>query len=179
MLEILKLNNYPWTRLTVRIIGVIKRQLFHTVTHVFDSSNLSQEIFAIDTWGAVICSLGHGRKHMLTILPTIWSPRVAEHACDDASKRILMPSAYRLQIFLVRDQYLRSLLSHGDQAKAGQVEKHVLKPMLAILTTHMETRLKAQGWFGKWLVRIITGVAVDHITLLIVNLVCIYACACF
>ena len=34
-------------------------------THVFNNSNLSQEIFAIDTWGAVICSLGHGRKHML------------------------------------------------------------------------------------------------------------------
>ena len=44
------------------------------VTHVFDNSNLSQEIFAIDTWGAVICSLGHGRKHMLTILPIIWRP---------------------------------------------------------------------------------------------------------
>ena len=42
-------------------------------THVFDKGNLSQEIFAIDTWGAVICSLGHGRKHMLTILPTIWA----------------------------------------------------------------------------------------------------------
>ena len=40
------------------------------VTHVFDNSSLSQEIFAIDTWGAVICSLG--RKHILTILPTIW-----------------------------------------------------------------------------------------------------------
>ena len=45
---------------------------FHMVTHVFDNSNLSQDIFAIDTWRAVICSLGHGRKHMLTILPTIW-----------------------------------------------------------------------------------------------------------
>ena len=41
------------------------------VTHVFDNSNLSQATFAI---GAVICSLGHGRKHMLTILPTIWGP---------------------------------------------------------------------------------------------------------
>ena len=69
MLEI-----YPWTRLTVRIIGAIKRQFFHMVTHVFDNSNLSQEIFAIDTWGAVICFLGHGRKHMLTILPTVWRP---------------------------------------------------------------------------------------------------------
>ena len=44
------------------------------VTHVFDNGNLSQEMFAIDTWGAVICSLGHGRKHMLAILPTIWRP---------------------------------------------------------------------------------------------------------
>ena len=52
-------SNYPWTRLSVRIIGVIKRQFFHTVTHVFDNSSLSQEIFAIDTWRAVICSLGH------------------------------------------------------------------------------------------------------------------------
>ena len=67
--------------------------------------------------------------------------RVAEHACDDASKRILKPSTYRLQIFLVRDQYLRSLLPHGDQTIAGQLEKHVVKPMLAILTTYMETRL--------------------------------------
>ena len=67
--------------------------------------------------------------------------RIAEHACDDASKRILKPSTYRLQIFLVRDQYLQSLLPHGDQAIAGQLEKHVLKPMLAILTTYMETRL--------------------------------------
>ena len=56
MLEIL--NNYPWTRLSVKIIGVIKRQFFHMVTHVFDS-NLSQEIFAIDTCGAVMCSLGY------------------------------------------------------------------------------------------------------------------------
>ena len=68
MLEIL--NNYPWTRLSVRIIGVIKRQFFHMVRHVFDNSNLSQEIFAMDTWRSVICSLGHGRKHMLTILLT-------------------------------------------------------------------------------------------------------------
>ena len=72
MLEIL--NNYPWTRLSVRIIGAIKRQFFRMVMHVFDNSNLSQEIFAIDVWGAVICFLGHGRKHMLTILPIIWRP---------------------------------------------------------------------------------------------------------
>ena len=61
--------------------------------------------------------------------------RVAEHACDDASQRILKPSTYRLQIFIVRDKYLRSLLPNGDQAIAGQLKKHVLKPMFAILPT--------------------------------------------
>ena len=66
---------------------------------------------------------------------------VAEHACDDVSKGILKPSTYRLQIFLVKDQYLKSLLPYGNQDITGQLEKHVLKPMLAILTTYMETRL--------------------------------------
>ena len=53
------------------------------VTHVFvfDNSNLSQEIFAIDTWRAVIYSLGHGHKHMLAILLTIWRPGFREHSC--------------------------------------------------------------------------------------------------
>ena len=62
---------YLWTRLSARIIGMIKRQLFHMVTHVFDNSSLSREIFAIDTWGAVICSLGHGQKRMLTQKSTV------------------------------------------------------------------------------------------------------------
>ena len=30
---IVALNNYPWTRLSVRIIGVIKRQFFRMITH--------------------------------------------------------------------------------------------------------------------------------------------------
>ena len=44
-------------RSLLRIIGAIKMQFFHMVTYAFDNSNLSQEIFAIDTWGAVICRL--------------------------------------------------------------------------------------------------------------------------
>ena len=73
------LNNYPWTRLSTRIIGAIKMHFLHIITHVFDNSSLSQEIFAIDTWGAVICSLGHGLKHILnTILSTIWRPGFIE-----------------------------------------------------------------------------------------------------
>ena len=68
------LNTYPWTRLAVRILGEIKRQFFNMVIHAFHNSNLSQETFGIDTWRAVIYSLGDGRKHMLAILPTIWRP---------------------------------------------------------------------------------------------------------
>ena len=41
MLEIL--NNYPWTRHSVRIRGAIKTQFFHMVMYVSDNSNLSQE----------------------------------------------------------------------------------------------------------------------------------------
>ena len=53
LLEIV--NNYPWTRLSVRIIEVIKRQFFHMVMHVFDNSNLSQDF----------CSLHLGSCNML------------------------------------------------------------------------------------------------------------------
>ena len=53
MLEIL--SNYSWTRLSVWITGAILRGSFFTMeTHVFDDSNLSQKIFAIDTWRTVI-----------------------------------------------------------------------------------------------------------------------------
>ena len=72
MLEIL--DSHPRTRHAVRIIGAFKRQFFHMITQVFDNSNLSQEIFAIDTWRAVIYSFGHGGKHMLAIFPTVWRP---------------------------------------------------------------------------------------------------------
>ena len=85
------INNYPCTKLSVRIIGAIKRQFFHMVTHAFDNSNLSQEIFAIDTWRAVKPGL-----HIVV--------RIAEHACDDASKRILKLSTYRLKILPVKYQ---------------------------------------------------------------------------
>ena len=62
------------------------------VMHVFDiNSNLSQEILTIDTWRAVICSLGHGHKHMLTILPTIWRPDLNPGlyiSCEDHKHRL-------------------------------------------------------------------------------------------
>ena len=67
-----------------------------------DNSNLSQETFAIDTWRAV--------KPGLHTVVTI-----AEHASNDAPKRILRLSTCRLQIFLVKYEYLRSLQLCEDQ----------------------------------------------------------------
>ena len=51
-------NKYPWTRLSVRIIGVIKRQFFHMVTHVFDNRNLSQKLVFNRRLGS--CSIPFG-----------------------------------------------------------------------------------------------------------------------
>ena len=62
---------------------------------------------------------------------------IAEHACDHVLKRVLKLSAYRLQIFLVTDEYLRSLQLCEDQGIHGKPKKRVL----AIVTTHMDTRL--------------------------------------
>ena len=46
----------------------------------------------------------------------------------------------------MRDQYVRSLLPHGDQTIAGQLEKHVLKPMLAILIWRTGLSLGSYFW---------------------------------
>ena len=46
-------DNYPWTRLSMRITGTIKRHVSHMTTHVFDNSNLPKEIVAIDAWKAI------------------------------------------------------------------------------------------------------------------------------
>ena len=67
------------------------------VTHVFYNSNLSQEIFAIDTWGAVICSLGHGRKHMLMIFrlygdQALYCCNGRKHRCKHVSDSV--PSSF-------------------------------------------------------------------------------------
>ena len=61
-MEIKKATYEQLTRLPVRIIGAIKRQFFLHGKACFDNSNLSQEIFAIDTWRAVIYSLGDGSQ---------------------------------------------------------------------------------------------------------------------
>ena len=56
----------------------------------------------------------------------------------------MVPKIYKdlsALVFLVRDQYLRSLLPYGNQAIGGQLKRHLLMPILAILTAYMETRL--------------------------------------
>ena len=68
---------------------------------------------------------------------------IAEHASDDAPKRILKLSTHRLQIIFVKYEYLRSIQLREDQGIREKLKKRVYNHVLAILTTHMETRLKA------------------------------------
>ena len=58
-----------------------------------------------------------------------------------AIKRVLKLLAYRLQIFLVKYEYLRSLQLCEDQGTDGKLKKCVCKHVFAILTTYRETRL--------------------------------------
>ena len=66
---------------------------------------------------------------------------IAQHACDRALKKVLKLSTYRLQIFLVKHEYLQSLQLCEDQGICGKFKRPVSKCVLAIFTTDMETRL--------------------------------------
>ena len=59
---------------------------------------------------------------------------IAQHACDRVLKSILKLSEYRLQIFPVNYEYLRSLQLCEDQGICGKLRKPVCKQVLAILT---------------------------------------------
>ena len=73
---------------------------------------------------------------------------ITEHASDDAPKRILKLPTYRLHIFLVKYEYLRSLQFCKDQDIPGKLRRRVRKHVLSILTTYMETRLKSHNCAG-------------------------------
>ena len=73
---------------------------------------------------------------------------IAEHASDDAPKRILRLSTHPLQIYLVKYEYLGSSLLCEDQVPREKPIKGVCNDVLAILTTYMETRLK--GATSQW-----------------------------
>ena len=62
------------------------------------------------------------------IVTTIWRP---------GFKRVLKLSTYRLQVFLVKYEYLRSLQLCEDQGIRGSLKKPVCKHVLAILTTYI------------------------------------------
>ena len=62
---------------------------------------------------------------------------IAQHACDRVLKRVLKLSTYRLQIFLAKYAYLRSLQLFEDQGICGKLKRHEL----TIFTTYMETKL--------------------------------------
>ena len=50
---------------------------------------------------------------------------IAKHACDHVIKRVLKQSAYRLQIFLVEYEYLRSLQLCEDQGIRRMLKRNV------------------------------------------------------
>ena len=65
---------------------------------------------------------------------------IAEHSSDDAPKRILRLSTHRMQIFLVKYEYLRSLQPCEYQGIREKLKKRVRNHVLAILTTGMDTQ---------------------------------------
>ena len=50
---------------------------------------------------------------------------IAKHACDHVLKRVLKQSAYRLQIFLEKYEYLRSLKLCEDQGIRRKLKRNV------------------------------------------------------
>ena len=58
---------------------------------------------------------------------------IAKHACDHVLKRILKQSAYRLQIFLVKYEYLRSLQLCEDQGIRRNVSANMCLRFLQLI----------------------------------------------
>ena len=50
---------------------------------------------------------------------------ITKHACNNVLKRVLKESAYRLQIFLVKYEYLRLLQLCEDQSIRGKLKRNV------------------------------------------------------
>ena len=53
---------------------------------------------------------------------------IAEHACDHVLKRVSKLLIFRLQIYLVKHEYLRSLQLCEDQGIHGKLKDCVLQP---------------------------------------------------
>ena len=100
----------------------------------------------------LIPKIGHSAKTQVQ-LPTIFQlflpqrriPSIAL-ICLDGDKAVkraknLKPLTHRLQIFLVKYEYLPSLQSCEYQGIPGKLKKRVCHHVLAVLTTYMETKL--------------------------------------
>ena len=58
---------------------------------------------------------------------------IAKHACDHVLKRVLKQSAYRLQIFLVKYEYLRSLQLCEDQGIRRKLKRNMCLRFLQLI----------------------------------------------
>ena len=70
---------------------------------------------------------------------------IVEHVCNHVLKQVLKPSTYRLQILLVKYEYLRSSQLCEHQCVGVKPKKLVCicNHVLATPTTYMETRRKS------------------------------------
>ena len=73
---------------------------------------------------------------------------IAQHDCDRVLNSVLKLSAYRLQIFLVKYEYLRSLQLCEDQGIHGNLRTPVCKQVLAFRTSCSEN-VKLGRFLGK------------------------------
>ena len=58
---------------------------------------------------------------------------ITKHACDHVIKRVLKQSAYRLQIFLVKYEYLRSLQLCEDQDIRRKLKRNMCLRFLQLI----------------------------------------------
>ena len=86
----------------------------------------------------------HGYVHILKLCLHI-AVTIAEHVSDDAPKRVLRLSTHRdrLQIFLMKHEYLRSSQLCEDQGTREKLKKNVFVTMCLRSLRLMVTRLEA------------------------------------
>ena len=106
---------YPWTMFLSRTSYSCVEDVIRS--HWYDSLelNILARVHVMTCISSPVVCLPRYSTQALTFKPCLQiAVTIVEHVCDDASKRILKLSGYRLQIFLVKDQYLRPSHRYSD-----------------------------------------------------------------
>ena len=129
--KVTKKPHFPWNEWEIR---ELKLEMTSYLDNAFDVTNKKRE-------NAVLVFM----RNLISVKPGLHIVTTAQHARDLVLKRVLKQSAYRLQIFLVEYEYLRSLRLCKDQGIRGKLTKPVRKHILAILTTYMRSGIKLES----------------------------------